>query len=85
MSTPQTPTRRLADTLLDGRLDEFVTSRRAEGRPWRLICRDLRDATDGAIDITEVTIRSWFPPAPSAPAQTSPRKQRKAPATATGP
>lgn len=57
----ETPTRRLADLLLKGTLDEFVTSRRATGRSWRLIARDLREATDGQLDVTYETLRSWFP------------------------
>lgn len=56
-----TPTRRLADLLLPGGLDAFVLTRRAEGRPWRLISRDLWEATDGDLDVTYETLRSWFP------------------------
>lgn len=53
--------KRLADLLLGGKLDEFVRSRRAEGRAWRLIARDLWEATDGALDVTHETLRSWYP------------------------
>lgn len=57
-----TPTRRLADLLLvDVSLDEFVASRRARGRAWRLIARDLWEATHGEIDVTFETLRQWYP------------------------
>lgn len=56
---PDSALRRLADTLLEGGLDDFVESRRRDGKSWRLICRDLREATNGEIDITEVTLRGW--------------------------
>lgn len=55
-----TPTRRLADALLSEPLDEFVASRRGQGKPWRLIARELWAATDGQIDITEVTLQNWY-------------------------
>lgn len=54
-----TATRRLADTLLDGRLDAYVKERRDAGRSWRLISRDIFDEIH--LDITDVTLRSWYP------------------------
>lgn len=53
----------LADHLLgdDGPLERFVAERRAAGRSWRLIARDLVEATDSAVDVTFETLRSWFP------------------------
>lgn len=54
-----TPLMELADIKLGGELEPFVRSRRTEGRPWRLIAIDLRDAT--GIDITDETLRVWFP------------------------
>ena len=63
MSNPTgTTTRRLADVLLDGKLDEYVAERRAAGKSWRRITLDLRD--DTAIDITHGTLRSWYPDEP---------------------
>lgn len=53
------PSRRLADVLLDGGLDEFVIERRRAGRSWRLIARDLLEATN--VDVTYETLRSWYP------------------------
>lgn len=66
METPDpSPTRRLADLLLaqEGGLDQFVTSRRSMQPPraWRLIARDLYEATDQQVDLTYETLRSWFP------------------------
>ena len=59
LATTQTPTHRLADLLLgdDGPLETFVRSRRP--RSWRLIARDLYEATN--LDLTYETLRSWFP------------------------
>lgn len=52
------PTQRAANHLLDGKLEEFVSMRRSAGRSWRLIARDLMEAT--SIDVTHETLRSWF-------------------------
>jgi hypothetical protein len=56
----QTAKQRLADLVLGRPLAEFVAERRADNRAWRLISRDLADATDGAIEITGESLRSWF-------------------------
>jgi len=58
-----TTTRRLADVLLGGGLDEYVTQRRDAGKSWRRITLDLRD--DIGIDITHNTLRAWYPDLPS--------------------
>lgn len=65
-TTAPTPNRRLADLLLgdDGPLEEFVRTRRAEGVAWRIIARDLYEATDRELDLTYETLRSWFPDEP---------------------
>jgi FMN-dependent NADH-azoreductase len=55
----QTTTQRLADVLLDGKLSEFVSARRAKNRSWRLIARDLYEQT--GIDLTYETLRRWYP------------------------
>lgn len=57
----QTATRRLAEVVLGESLEEYVRSRRSAGRAWRLIARDLWEATDGEIDVTYETLRTWFP------------------------
>lgn len=54
----RTPTFRLIDHILEGRLEEFVTTRRDAGRSWRLIARDVREAT--GVDVTFETVRGWF-------------------------
>lgn len=54
-----TPTQRLADHLLGEPLEEFVRARRP-GRSWRLIARDIYEATNGDIDVTPITLASWF-------------------------
>lgn len=58
-----TPTAQLADLILgdDGPLEDFVRSRRATNRAWRLIARDLYEATGQRIDVTYETLRSWYP------------------------
>ena len=59
-----TATRKLADVLLGGELENFVRSRRADARAWRLIERDLYEATSGQVDVTFETLRTWFPDPP---------------------
>jgi hypothetical protein len=61
-----TPSHRLADLLLgeQGPLESFVRSRRSEERAWRLIARDLYEATDKQVDLTYETLRAWFPDEP---------------------
>lgn len=54
-----TPTRQLADNILPGGVDQFIAERRARGTSWRRIALDLRDTTDGTIDVTAETIRKW--------------------------
>lgn len=63
MERTATPTERLADVLLGeaGPLDRFVRRRREAGRSWRLVARDLYEATNGEVDVTYQTLRTWFP------------------------
>lgn len=65
MDAPPVPARRrLLDLVLgdDGPLEAFVRSRRADGRAWRLIARDLYESTGE--DVTYETLRTWFPDEP---------------------
>jgi len=57
----QTDRQRLLDFVLgdDGPLSRYVLERRANGRSWRLIARDLYEQTGR--DITHETLRAWFP------------------------
>lgn len=54
----QAALRRLADTLLGGTLDSYVTERREAGKSWRMISLDLHD--DIAVDISHETLRQWY-------------------------
>ena len=54
------PTYRLADALVPGGIAAYVKTKRDAGRSWRLISRDLWQDTDGQLDITFETLRSWF-------------------------
>lgn len=54
------PLFRLADNLLEGQLRSFITERRAAGTSWRIISRDLYEATGRRVDVTYETLRTWF-------------------------
>lgn len=58
--TTETPTQRLASILLGRPLDGWIADHRSAGRSWRLIARDLYEATNGQIDVTHETVRGWF-------------------------
>jgi len=62
----KSPTHRYADVLLERPLAELVAERRSAGVSWRRISLELRDATNGEIDVTYETLRSWFPEAVNA-------------------
>lgn len=62
MSEPvPTPKYLLADVLLDGKLREFVETRRRAGLAWRHIASQLFTETAHKVDVTSETLRSWFP------------------------
>lgn len=42
-------------------LGKWVQARRAEGKSWRACSIELHRFTDGFVDVTEVTLRNWFP------------------------
>jgi hypothetical protein len=63
---PTSPTRALADHLLDGKLDEFVLGQRAAGIAWRKIAIELLERT--GVDVTEQTLRNWYATDPRAAA-----------------
>lgn len=54
-----TPTQALADHLLKQSVEQWVRERRSRGDSYRRIALDLRDATKGAIEVTERTIAVW--------------------------
>ena len=55
----QTPTQRLAGVLLGKPVHDWINERRRAGRSWRLIARDLCEATNGQIDVTHEALRRW--------------------------
>jgi hypothetical protein len=59
MTTRRPPQQRYADLLLGRSVDDFITERRANDISYRRIAADLRDATSGEIDVSDVTVRAW--------------------------
>lgn len=57
-SSTATAKRRLAETLLERSLSEYVSYRRLDGKSWREISLDLREDID--LDIHPDTLRVWF-------------------------
>lgn len=56
----QTANHRLANLILGRPLAEFVAERRADDASWARIAKDLREATDGAVDVSRESLREWF-------------------------
>jgi len=54
-----TPNQKLAGMILGKPVKHYIADRRAAGRSWRLIARDLYEATNGQIDITGEAARLW--------------------------
>ena len=52
----------LADILLEQPLAEYVAEKRTAipRWPWRLIAEQLATDTDGKVDVTHETLRSWY-------------------------
>lgn len=55
----RTPTKRLADLLLEEPVENWIRARRQGGRSWRLVARDLYEATNGQVDVTPNAVRTW--------------------------
>lgn len=49
----------LAGHLLGQPVEDWITDKRAAGRSWRQIAKDISDATAGRIRPTHETVRSW--------------------------
>jgi hypothetical protein len=63
----ETPKQRLASLLLETPVAPWIRKRRRQGKAWRVICAELRDATRGEIDVPIQTLINWAPdPAPTA-------------------
>lgn len=60
MASGTAPRQRLASLLLSRPVMEFIAERRADDVPYRRIARDLRDATAGEIDVSDMTVRAWW-------------------------
>lgn len=58
--TATAPRQRLASLLLSRPVLDFIAERRADDIPYRRIAADLRDATSGEVDTSDVTIRAWW-------------------------
>jgi hypothetical protein len=59
MPPNSSPSRALADHLLGRPVVEWIAEQRAANVSWRLIERELLRLTDGQVDVTHETIRSW--------------------------
>jgi hypothetical protein len=57
----RTPVQHLADLLLDERVEDWVATRRNRERPlsWRRIALELRDVTEGKVDVSPTTLLAW--------------------------
>lgn len=53
------PRQRLASLILGRPVMEFIAEHRANGASYRKVALALRDATDGEVDVSDITIRSW--------------------------
>lgn len=53
------PRAALASIQLGRSVFDFIAEQRADGKAYRQIAVALRDATDGATDVTDQTIRAW--------------------------
>jgi hypothetical protein len=54
-----TSTQKLAGIILGRPVEDWIDDRRTAGRSWRLIARDLYEATNGQVDITHEAVRRW--------------------------
>lgn len=50
---------RLADLAVGGALADFIRERRADGESFEAIAKSLLLRTNGAINVTGVTINNW--------------------------
>lgn len=74
------PRQRLADLLLGRSVLEFIAEHRANDTPYRVIAAAMRDATNGELDISDVTVRAWWIATPEGQAEQR-RKKKATPLT----
>jgi hypothetical protein len=60
MQEPRTVSKRLADVLLGQPVEEWLLQERAKGLSFRKIARELYLRTDGALDVSDQTLRTWL-------------------------
>lgn len=41
-------------------LADWVADQRDNGKSWRVICIEIRDATDGHLDLPPQTLLNWY-------------------------
>ena len=59
MGTTETTAQRLASITLGQPVHDWIAARRAEGASWRQIAEQLRQQTNGEIDLTHEACRRW--------------------------
>jgi hypothetical protein len=59
MPTAISANQKLASALLKRDVVEFIAERRPE-RSWRVIARDIYEATKGQVDVTPQTVINWY-------------------------
>jgi hypothetical protein len=58
-TSTDTALQRLATRILDNDVRDYIATRRTDGMSWRRIAAELLRDTDGEIDVTYETLRSW--------------------------
>jgi hypothetical protein len=56
-----TPRQELATLILGRSLDDYVRAYRDDRVSWRVIARNLQQDTGGKVDVTDETLRKWYP------------------------
>ena len=54
-----TPTQRLAGMILGEPVAAWIARQRSAGKSWRAVAADLRERTNGQIDISYEAVRRW--------------------------
>lgn len=60
--------KQLADLILGEHVEQWMTKRANDGRSLRGIAEDLKQATEGKVDITHSTVSLWLSEEPDAAA-----------------